>query len=208
MVATMTGGRTVSAAYVVGCDGMHSAVRTAAGIPFEGGSYPQSFVLADAEADGLETGAVHGFLSGSGLLFFFPLGTPATWRLLAMRPSTEDVPPGTPVTLEDVQALADTYTGHSVRLRDPVWMTNFRLHHRAATHYRSGRAFLAGDAAHVHSPAGGQGMNTGIQDAVNLGWKLASVVRGLTDESVLDTYEPERAPVGRMVVRFTDRIFR
>jgi hypothetical protein len=87
-------------------------------------------------------------------------------------------------------------------------MTNFRLHHRAARHYRAGRVFLAGDAAHIHSPAGAQGMNTGIQDAVNLGWKLAHSVRGVVAASVLDTYETERAPIGRTVLRFTDRAFK
>jgi FAD binding domain len=86
-------------------------------------------------------------------------------------------------------------------------MTNFRLHHRAAPRYRAGRVFLAGDAAHIHSPAGAQGMHTGIQDAVNLAWRLAHTLRGQTDPAVLDTYEPERAPVGRMVLRFTDRAF-
>ena len=106
-----------------------------------------------------------------------------------------------------MQALADTYTAATVRLRDPVWMTNFRLHHRAATRYRTGSVFLAGDAAHIHSPAGAQGMNTGIQDAVNLGWKLAHALRGDADPALLDTYDIERAPVGRMVLRFTDRAF-
>jgi hypothetical protein len=94
-----------------------------------------------------------------------------------------------------------------IRLRDPVWMTNFRLHNRGAAHYRVGRVFLAGDAAHIHSPAGAQGMNTGIQDAVNLGWKLALVMAHGFDPALLDTYESERQPVGRMVLRFTDRAF-
>jgi len=197
----------VSARYVAGCDGGHSSVRRLAGIRFEGSSYPQTFVLADTEADGVEPGAAHVFLSETGMLFFFPLGTPATWRLLAMRPPADRTPPDAPLVLDEVQALATTYTGGTVRLYDPVWMTNFRLHHRAATHYRAGPVFLAGDAAHVHSPAGAQGMNTGIQDAVNLGWKLALTLRGVTDAALLDTYEAERAPIGRMVLRFTDRAF-
>jgi len=197
----------VHARYIAGCDGAHSTVRRAAGIAFEGGAYPQTFVLADLEADGIEPGAAHAFLSERGLLFFFPLGSPATWRALAMRPPTDPTPAEAPVTLEEVQALTDAYTDAPVRLHNPVWMTNFRLHHRAAVHYRSGRVFLAGDAAHIHSPAGAQGMNTGIQDATNLGWKLAYVVRGLASPAVLDTYEPERAPVGRTVLRFTDRAF-
>jgi 2-polyprenyl-6-methoxyphenol hydroxylase-like FAD-dependent oxidoreductase len=197
----------VHARYVAGCDGAHSAVRHRTGIGFEGGAYPQTFVLADAEVDGLELGAAHVFLSERGMLLFFPLGRPATWRLLVMRPPTDPTPPDAPVHLDEVQSLVDAYTGGTVRLRDPVWMTNFRLHHRAAAHYRVGPVFLAGDAAHIHSPAGGQGMNTGIQDAVNLGWKLAHTLRGVSGQELLETYEPERAPVGQMVLRFTDRAF-
>jgi 2-polyprenyl-6-methoxyphenol hydroxylase-like FAD-dependent oxidoreductase len=193
---------TVHTRYVVGCDGAHSTVRRLAGIEFAGSTYPQVFALADLEADGVEPGAAHVFLSGAGPLFFFPLEKPATWRLLAMRPgSTSDTP-----LLAELQALADTYTGGGVRLRDPVWMTNFRLHLRAATAYRSGRLFLAGDAAHIHSPAGAQGMNTGIQDATNLAWKLAATLRGGPPE-LLDTYQTERAPVGRRVLRLSDRAF-
>ncbi len=197
----------VSARYVAGCDGAHSTARRLAGIRFEGSSYPQTFVLADVDAEGVEPGAAHVFLSDQGMLFFFPLGKPAPWRLLVMRPPADRTPPEAPVVLEEVQAIASTYTGGAVRIHDPVWMTNFRLHHRAATHYRAGRVFLAGDAAHIHSPAGAQGMNTGIQDAVNLGWKLACTLRGVTDPALLDTYQAERAPIGKMVLRFTDRAF-
>ena len=197
----------VSTRYVVGCDGAHSTVRHLAGIGFAGGSYPQTFVLADLEADGVDPGAAHAFLAGRGMLLLFPLGRPASWRLVAMRPPTDRTPPDAPVSLDEVQALADTHTGGAVRLSAPVWMTNFRLHHRAAVHYRAGSIFLAGDAAHIHSPAGAQGMNTGIQDAVNLGWKLAAALRGDADPALLDTYDSERAPVGRMVLRFTDRAF-
>ena len=197
----------VEAGYVVGCDGAHSTVRTQAGIAFEGTAYPQTFVLADIEATGVEPGAAHAFIAARGILLFFPLGSPATWRLIAMRPRTDPTPVDRPVTLGDLQALVNTYTAMPVQLSAPVWMTNFRLHNRGATHYRSGRIFLAGDAAHIHSPAGAQGMNTGIQDAVNLGWKLALVATGRADPALLDTYEQERAPVGRRVLRFTDRAF-
>lgn len=168
----------VSARYVVGCDGARSTVRTAAGIEFQGSSYPQTFVLADVEAAGLAPDAAHVFLADRGMLFIFPLRTPATWRLVVMRPPNDPTPPDAPVVLDDVQSLSDTYTGGAVRLYDPVWMTNFRLHHRAATHYRAGPIFLAGDAAHIHSPAGAQGMNTGIQDAVNLAWKSPTPCAG------------------------------
>jgi 2-polyprenyl-6-methoxyphenol hydroxylase-like FAD-dependent oxidoreductase len=197
----------VSVRYVVGCDGAHSTVRRLAGIGFTGGAYPQTFVLADLEADGVAPGAAHAFLSDAGMLFFFPLQHPASWRILAMRPPTDPTPPDAPVALDEVQTLTDAYTAGTVQLRDPVWLTNFRLHHRAATRYRAGRVFLAGDAAHIHSPAGAQGMNTGVQDAVNLAWKLAHALRGVTDPALLDSYHTERAPVGRTVLRFSDRAF-
>ncbi|GAA2452744.1 hypothetical protein GCM10010421_51970 [Streptomyces glaucus] len=195
---------TLRARYVAGCDGAHSAVRDLAGIGFEGRAYPQTFLLADLEVDGLEPGAVHTYLSGAGVLFFFPLGAPAGWRILAMRP------PGAPdaeVTLPLLQRIADRYTAGRARLRDPVWTTAFRIHDRGAARYRAGPCFLAGDAAHIHSPAGAQGMNTGIQDALNLGWKLALVCRGAAPEELLETYEAERAPVGRAVRRLTDLAF-
>ncbi|MEU8567810.1 FAD-dependent monooxygenase [Streptomyces pathocidini] len=197
----------VTARYVVGCDGAHSTVRRTAGIAFEGGAYPQSFVLADVEADGIEPGWAHMFPAARGLLLVLPLGTPASWRVLVQRPVGEAAPVERAVELAEVQRLVDGYTGGGVRLRDPVWMTDFRLHNRGAAHYRSGRVFLAGDAAHIHSPAGAQGMNTGVQDAVNLGWKLGLVTTGRAGPGLLDTYEPERAPVGRRVRRFTDRAF-
>ena len=197
----------VQAGYVVGCDGAHSTVRAQAGIAFEGMAYPQTFVLADVEAEGVERGTAHAFMAAQGILLFFPLESPATWRLIAMRPRSDPTPVDRPVTLGEVQSLVDAYTATPVRLSDPVWMTNFRLHNRGATRYRSGRIFLAGDAAHIHSPAGAQGMNTGIQDVVNLGWKLALVVSGRAGPALLDTYEQERAPVGRRVLRFTDRAF-
>ncbi|MFE9115588.1 FAD-dependent monooxygenase [Streptomyces collinus] len=106
-----------------------------------------------------------------------------------------------------LQKITDEYTPDRLVLRDPVWMTDFRLRNRGAAHYRSGPCLLAGDAAHIHSPVGAQGMNTGIQDALNLGWKPALVCRGRAPEGLLETYEIECAPVGRSVLRFTDRAF-
>jgi 2-polyprenyl-6-methoxyphenol hydroxylase-like FAD-dependent oxidoreductase len=195
------------ARYLVGCDGAHSGVRHGAGIPFEGGAYPQTFVLGDLEVDGdLERDVGHAFLGVGGMLFFFPLARPATWRMLGIRPpGSEDDHERAEPALTDLQAIADAFTGGSLRLRDPVWLTYFRLHHRHAASYRAGCVFLAGDAAHVHSPAGAQGMNTGIQEAWNLGWKLALVAKGIADQALLDTYETERRPIGRFVLRFTDR---
>jgi 2-polyprenyl-6-methoxyphenol hydroxylase-like FAD-dependent oxidoreductase len=202
-------GRTeqVHARYLVGCDGARSTVRHGAGIPFTGGAYPQTFALADLEVDGLDPDAAHAFIGQEGIVLFFPLGRPASWRLLVMHPSLQGRQAPAQPSLERLQALADAMTGDGARLHDPVWRTYFGLQHRHAARYQAGRIFLAGDAAHVHSPAGAQGMNTGIQDAWNLGWKLALVSRGFAAEALLDSYDAERRPVGGFVVRFTDRAF-
>ncbi|TFC56108.1 MULTISPECIES: FAD-dependent oxidoreductase [unclassified Cryobacterium] len=196
--------RTVRTRYVVGCDGAHSATRHLAGIGFSGRAFPQRFLLADLEADGLEPGRVHVYLSGAGPLFLFPLGSPAGWRLLVM------LPPGSrtgPVTLALAQAAVTRYTRDTIVLHDPVWLTEFTISSRLADTFARGRVFLAGDAAHIHSPAGAQGMNTGIQDAVNLGWKLALVCRGAADPALLGSYEQERLPVARSVLAGTNRAF-
>lgn len=204
-VQTPQGGEEIRARYVVGCDGAHSAVRHSAGIGFAGTAFPQTFVIADLEADGVQTGRVHAYVNEAGMMFLFPLGSPATWRLLAMVPR-QDRP--SPPTLESVQATVEKYVREPVALHDPVWLTNFSVHSRRADHFRAGRVLLAGDAAHIHSPAGAQGMNTGIQDAVNLGWKLALVSQGIATADLLDSYERERLPVARSVLRMTNRAFR
>jgi hypothetical protein len=111
------------------------------------------------------------------------------------------------LSLADLQQMVTNPTYGSVALRDAAWLTRFRLHHRQAAQYQEGRIFLAGDAAHIHSPVGAQGMNTGIQDAWNLGWKLALVARGRADDRLIDTYNDERWPVGRTLLRSTDRLF-
>jgi 2-polyprenyl-6-methoxyphenol hydroxylase-like FAD-dependent oxidoreductase len=206
----------VRAGYLVGCDGAHSLVRRAAGFSFEGGSYPQDFVLGDVEADGpLEAGAINSFAGGGGVALFFPLGSPTTWRVIGMAPrrsasgdgSIPDESPVGPLTLAELQSVVAGPTEGSVVVRDPSWLSHFRLHHRQIAHYRRGRVFVAGDAAHIHSPVGGQGMNTGIQDAWNLGWKLALAIRSTSTERLLDSYQGERWPVGRSLLRSTDRIF-
>jgi 2-polyprenyl-6-methoxyphenol hydroxylase-like FAD-dependent oxidoreductase len=207
----------VRAAYLLGCDGPHSFVRRGAGFAFTGGSYPEEFVLGDVEADGaLEPNAINSFADGGGVAMFFPLGAPTTWRVIGMKPqnkrtkrkpSTDAEPPIGPLTLDELQAIVAIPTAGSVTVRDPAWLSNFRLHHRQVAKYREGRVFLAGDAAHIHSPVGAQGMNTGIQDAWNLGWKLALVSRGDASEALLDSYQAERWSVGRTLLRYTDQIF-
>jgi 2-polyprenyl-6-methoxyphenol hydroxylase-like FAD-dependent oxidoreductase len=205
----------VQTSYLAGCDGAHSTVRKEAGIAFEGGAYPQTFALGDAEADGaLVPEAVNAFVLGRGVAIFFPLGQPATWRVMAMEatvprpsPGGDDTVSTQQLSLAELQAMVDDPTGGTVRVHDPVWVTRFRLHHRQAVTYQHGRVFLAGDAAHIHSPVGAQGMNTGIQDAWNLGWKLAMVSRGAAEPRLLNSYHSERWPVGRTLLRATDRVF-
>jgi len=194
--------------------GAHRTVREQTGTAFSGGHYPQTFLLADLSAVGPEPGAVNVYLNRTGPLLLFPLGHPA--RGASSRCGNALTPPQKPptessgaetVSLAELQALCEEATDGQVLLSDAVWATAFRVHHRRALRYRTGRVFLAGDAAHIHSPASAQGMNTGIQDAVNLGWKLALVCRGLAPDALLDSYDVERRPVAEFVLRFTDRVF-
>ena len=198
---------TLRTQYLIGADGMHSTVREQAGIGFLGDAYASSFVLADVRMDWpLGRDQASGFLTPEGVTVVVPLpdgGADNRYRVVA---TVAEAPqhPG----VEDVQAVLE---GCGLRGRAKVgellWSSRFRVHHRLAEHYRSGRVLLAGDAAHVHSPAGGQGMNTGIQDAVLLGRLLARVLDG-EPESVLDAYETTRRPVAEGVVALTDRMTR
>jgi 2-polyprenyl-6-methoxyphenol hydroxylase-like FAD-dependent oxidoreductase len=197
-------GHTVRARWVVGADGMHSTVRDEAGIGFSGGSYRESFVLADVRMDWPREASVEMLLSPEGVSVIAPLPDDR-YRIVA---TVEDAPrePG----FEDVRRILEARGpgGNRARLNEVLWTSRFRVHHRVAERFRAGRVLLAGDAAHVHSPAGGQGMNTGIQDAVYLGHALAAVVRGGAPGSRLDGYERARRPVAREVVAFTDRMTR
>ena len=193
------------ARYLVGCDGAHSTVRETLGMRFEGATYPQSFVLADVRMDwGLPNDEVELFFSPEGLVVVAPLPH-RRHRVVA----TVDEAPPEP-SLKEVQALLDTRGPRAPRpvVETVVWSSRFRVHHRVAAAFRDGAVFLCGDAAHIHSPAGGQGMNTGIQDAANLAWKLALVIRGYAPGSLLDSYERERKQVAREVVATTHRITR
>lgn len=196
----------VRARYVVGCDGMHSVVREQAGIGFIGDRYAQSFVLADVHMDWpLARNEVQLFFSPAGLLVVAPLPEDR-YRVVA----TLDHAPEHP-RLEDVQDLL-TARGPAAaappKVRELVWSSRFSVHHRLAESYRRGPVFLAGDAAHVHSPAGGQGMNTGIQDAATLAATLADVLDGRAEQAHLDSYETTRRPVAIGVVSTTHRITR
>ena len=201
--ATLDDGQHIRARFVVGADGMHSTVRECAGIAFTGGSYAESFVLADVRLRG---GAPHDevilYFSPAGMVVLAPLPG-GVHRVVA----TVDVAPEHP-DVAFVQALLDARGPERERavVEDLVWSSRFRVHHRIADTYRVGRLLLAGDAAHVHSPAGGQGMNVGILDAMSLGDALARALAG--DTTALDAYGAERRPVAQQVVTMADRLTR
>ncbi len=197
--------------FLVGCDGPDSTVRRAAGIAWRGGAYHEEVLLADAELDGaLTPGVLHVVAGREGLVFVFALGETATWRILATRPGSgagaSFGQPGEPVPASDVQRVLDG-AGLGARVAGLSWSARVGLQHRLAGSFRRGRLFLAGDAAHAHSPAAAQGMNTGILDAVNLGWKLALASRGTGSRQLLDSYEQERRPVARQVLALTHLVF-
>ncbi|HZI07698.1 MAG TPA: FAD-dependent monooxygenase, partial [Archangium sp.] len=200
----------VAARWLLGCDGARSRVRKVAGIPFEGETYDDACVLADVRVEWpLGQGELVIMPSMHGVVGAFPMPGENRYRLFCIMPR-DMLPEGdetTPLTLEEMQAILERMSNVPVRVSEPLWMTRYRLHRRGVPRYRQGRVFLAGDAAHIHSPAGGQGMNTGIQDAYNLAWKLALVTRGRAPEPLLDTYELERHPVGQMLLEGTDRLF-
>ena len=198
---------TVQASYLIGCDGAHSAVRKGLGLKFEGEAYEQDFVLADVDIDwpiGHQQLTIS--LSDDGVFVVFPMKGERAYRIIAARAGAPKADAGEP-TLEELQALAAARSPVPLTLSCPRWLARFRLHHRAVERYSAGRGFVAGDAAHIHSPAGGQGMNTGIQDAANLAWKLALVLRGQAPDTLLDSYHDERWPIGQALLRTTDRMF-
>ena len=192
---TMSTGQVLRAGYAVGADGMHSAVREAAGIGFTGSGYDASFVLADVTMNWTPgRDAVSLTFASAGLTVVAPLPG-GHYRIVA----TVDDAPATP-DLAFIQQLLEQRAPGLARVTGLAWSSRFRVHHRVADHYRAGRLLLAGDAAHVHSPAGGQGMNTGIQDGYALGQAIAA--------RKLDAYETQRRPVAQRVVAFTDRMTR
>ncbi|PAZ12396.1 FAD-dependent oxidoreductase [Streptomyces sp. SA15] len=194
------------AAYVVGTDGMRSAVRNAVGLPFPGHSVIRSVVLADVKlaekpATLLTVNAV-----GDAFAFLAPFGD-GYYRVIGWHRG-RNVPDSEPLDLAEIKEITRLALGRDFGMHDARWMSRFHSDERQAPAYRVGRVFLAGDAAHVHTPAGGQGMNTGLQDAANLGWKLAQVVHGHAGPELLDTYQGERHPVGRSVLRSSGGLVR
>ncbi|MGW2206376.1 FAD-dependent monooxygenase [Streptomyces sp. NPDC001774] len=199
---------TVRARYLVGADGVRSTVRTTLGLPFPGESVIRSIVLADVRLAEKpeETLMVNGV--GDAFAFIAPFGD--GWYRVMGWTRDREVPDGEPLGLDEVRDIARRALGTDYGMHDARWLSRFHSDERQAPAYRAGRVFLAGDAAHVHSPAGGQGMNTGLQDAANLSWKLAAVLRGDAPdpEALLDSYQSERHPVGASVLRSSGAIIR
>ncbi|GAA4534247.1 FAD-dependent oxidoreductase [Amycolatopsis samaneae] len=192
---------TVSARWLVGCDGGHSVVRKQAGIAFRGETREEvRMLVADVGVDGLDRDAWHLWQHADGLVALCPLPSTTAFQYQAVLAPGQDPDLG----LANLRAVLEQRTGRTdLRLHEPEWSSLWRANVRLVDRYREGRVFLAGDAAHIHSPAGGQGMNTGIQDAHNLGWKLAAVVRGAAP-ALLDSYEAERRPVAAEVLALSD----
>ena len=195
-------GGQIRASWFVGCDGAHSRVRQLAGVEFPGAPLAERFLLVDVHADlPLARHSISVWLAGDSVFGAFPLPGQDVWRLMA--PTEADLVTDDAVLAELARQLVERTGCDPSLIRDPEWVTSFQVHRRLADTYRNGRILLAGDAAHVHSPFGGQGMNTGIGDAENLAWKLAMVVKATADHQLLDSYEAERRPIAADVLKWT-----
>ena len=198
----------VDSNWLIGCDGAHSGVRHALNLPFEGEEYSETFLLADVRVQSsLDRIHIHLFLAEDGIVGIFPFRSEHSRIIASLEDRKGNAETDEP-RLAEVQALVDRRTCQSLRLSDPAWLSRFHISHRKIREFRFGRVFLAGDSAHIHSPAGGQGMNTGIQDAFNLAWKIGLTIHGRSPVSLLDTYNEEREPVAKMVLNLTDRLTR
>jgi 2-polyprenyl-6-methoxyphenol hydroxylase-like FAD-dependent oxidoreductase len=197
---------TVTADWMIGCDGAHSTVRHGLGLSFLGKTLESDFLLADVHITGLQgpLSVLTIFAHEDGILATFPISE-GRYRIIADLGASKGEHPADP-TLAQIQAIVDRRSARPLALSDPIWLAAFRVNERKVGSYRAGRIFVAGDAAHVHSPAGGQGMNTGMQDAFNLSWKLALVCRGTCTEELLDSYSAERSAVGEQVLKAAGRM--
>jgi 2-polyprenyl-6-methoxyphenol hydroxylase-like FAD-dependent oxidoreductase len=198
------GEETIAARFLCGCDGAHSRVREQLGVEFGGGTYEDLFYVADVAGSGpLANGELHVLFGAKTFNAAFPLKKPGHVRLVGLVPKRLRDKPG--LRLED--CAGELARNGELAISEVNWFSTYHTHHRVADSFRQGRVFLLGDAAHIHSPAGGQGMNTGIGDAVNLGWKLAEVVMARASPVLLDSYEDERIRFARKLVETTDRVF-
>lgn len=201
----------IEASFLIGCDGAHSTVRRSIATPFVGEAYTGDFILADVTVNWpWPCGVVHTFVTKRGVIASFPMRElvkdKPRYRLILIQKEpgaeTQEISEA-----EFKTVLAELSLG-KIDVTEITWLTRFRVHHRMVEHFQKGRIFLAGDAAHIHSPAGGQGMNTGIQDAFNLGHKIKKVISGERPIATLEAYERERMPIARNVLRSTDLVFK
>jgi 2-polyprenyl-6-methoxyphenol hydroxylase-like FAD-dependent oxidoreductase len=197
------GGDSVRAEYAVGCDGAHSTIRQLVGIDFVGKQYETHILLADVHLTNPPGETLFGRTNEKGAVVVIPFGD-GWFRAIAWDRLREQAPMNEPVALEEMRDAFVRIAFQDFGMTDMRWSSRFLSERKQARHYRAGRVFIAGDAAHVHSPLGGQGMNTGIGDAMNLGWKLAAAVRRSAPPWLLDSYENERHPVGATVLKLTD----
>jgi len=198
--------RQVKASWLAGCDGSRSPVREISRIGFPGAPYEHTFFVADTEATGpMKPGELNVYLWRDGFHLFFPMRGANHWRVIGILP--RHLRQKDNVTFEEVVPAIRQEAGTTLSFQECSWFSTYRIYHRAAARFRDRRCFLLGDAAHIHSPAGAQGMNTGLQDAYNLAWKLALVVQGRAKPSLLDSYEQERIPVAQRLLETTDRAF-
>jgi 2-polyprenyl-6-methoxyphenol hydroxylase-like FAD-dependent oxidoreductase len=201
------GERTLTGEYLVGCDGVHSKVREAAGIPFRGRAYEQSLVIADVRLDDPPSPEVYGRITRQGMVAIFPFGD-GVHRMIVLDRERMDIPVDEAVDFGELRTSCLAIAGREFGLAELVWTSRFRSTQRQAAYYRKGRVLLAGDAAHTHIPSGGQGLQVGIQDAMNLGWKLAAHIRGHAAPRLLDSYEEERRPIATATLRKTHLAFK
>jgi len=206
-LGTPNGPETLEFRYVIGADGPRSAVRQALNIEFQGSTYEHKFFVADLRAEGeLVDGSLNLFLSSKYyVLALFPLPGAKRFRLIGLLP--DDLAQKEQPTFEELQPRLREMVGHRMQLSDVSWFSTYKVHHRVAAQFKKGGCFLVGDAAHIHSPVGGQGMNTGLQDAYNLAWKLALVLSARADPALLETYHEERRPNALSLIQTTDRAF-
>ena len=191
--------------YICGCDGASSTVRKRLDIGFPGGTYTQLFYVADVETNTQLDGASMGF-HGNHFCVGFPIRTTEQLRLIGIIPEEVKTNGEPPESFKPLIPFAENIL--PIHIKNINWYSSYRSHHRVAEHFRVNRAFICGDAGHIHRPAGGQGMNTGISDAFNLAWKLSNVIQGKADKSILDTYEPERIEFAKKLVNTTDTGFK
>ena len=192
--------------YLIGCDGASSKVRHFLEMPFRGGTNEQSFFVADINLEmEIDKQGLLLAINGREFLAFFPMSGPGQFRAVGVLPPGISDPDD--FSFDELKEHIERNCGLPVKLTGQSWYSGYRVHHRIVDHFGSGNAFLVGDAAHIHSPAGGQGMNTGLGDAVNLGWKLAAVVNGWTKPNILESYDEERRPFGVQLVHTTDHAF-